>query len=222
MELFIDSADIEKIKELNDALAIHGVTTNPSILARECSDPIERLRQIDAILAPDQLLFAQTVSTTKDGIIAEAEQISSLRRQNMYVKIPVTVEGLQAMKECKRKGIGVLATAVFTLQQAVLAAQNGVDYIAPYVNRMNAFCDGIMESVDMMNTIRDMGLRSKIIAASFKRPSQIRALMVENIDAMTVPPSILEEIILHPGTVNGVSGFTESWTQSFGRNTFVP
>ena len=143
MELIIDSSNIEQIKELNDLLTITGVTTNPTILTKSGREAMDVVKDLCEVLSEDQLLFIQTVQTSFEGIMEEAKMISSIRNKNMYVKIPVTHEGLRAIKECKKLGIHTLATAIYTADQAFLAAMNGAEYLAPYTNRMCNYGDGV-------------------------------------------------------------------------------
>ena len=146
MELILDTADVAAIKELNDLLTVTGVTTNPSIITKSKKPFDQVVKEIIDILSEDQKLFIQVLATTCDEIVEEAKYICSLRKKNMYVKIPVTHEGLKAIKKCKKLGLGVLATAIYTADQAFLAALSGADYLAPYVNRMDNFCD-VVENV---------------------------------------------------------------------------
>ena len=134
MELILDSSDVEKIKELNDLLSITGVTTNPTIITKSGKKVETLIKELCDILSEDQLLFVQVVRTDYEGIMEEAKKISSLREKNILVKIPVTHDGLKAIKECKKIGIRTLATAIYTADQAFLAAMNGAEYLAPYVN----------------------------------------------------------------------------------------
>ena len=151
----------------------------------------------------------------------EAKYIDSLREKNIYVKIPVTHEGLKAIKECKKLGIGVLATAIYTADQAFMAAMNGADYLAPYVNRMENYGDGIKEVKDLIEMLRVNGLNSKVVAASFKNKKQVHELIVAGIQAVTVPVDVAYAMINHPGTEIAVGEFTENWNKAFGRRTLV-
>lgn len=127
MELILDTADLEAIRELNDLYAVDGVTTNPTIITKS-GKSFEEIRDgLMEILSPEQKLFIQVVATDFDGIMAEARYICSLRPENTYVKIPVTRDGMRAIKACKAEGMGVLATAIYSASQGFMAAKNGAD-----------------------------------------------------------------------------------------------
>ena len=143
MELIIDTADVQAIKEINELLTVTGVTTNPTIITKSNKEPEVVIKEIADVLDEDQLFFIQAVATDFDGIMKEAKEISQIRPKNMYVKIPVTRDGLKAIKECKKLGIHTLATAIYSADEAFLAAMNGAEYLAPYVNRMCNYGDGV-------------------------------------------------------------------------------
>lgn len=220
MELIIDSSNIEQIKELNDLLTITGVTTNPTILTKSGREAMDVVKDLCEVLSEDQLLFIQTVQTSFDGIMEEAKMISSIRNKNMYVKIPVTHEGLRAIKECKKLGIHTLATAIYTADQAFLAAMNGAEYLAPYTNRMCNYGDGVQDVKDLIEMLRVNHMPAKVIAASFKNTYQVHELIKAGIQAVTVPCDVLYQMIDHPGTKIAVGEFSVNWQRAYNRNTF--
>lgn len=220
MELIIDSSNIEQIKELNDLLTITGVTTNPTILTKSGREAMDVVKDLCEVLSEDQLLFIQTVQTSFEGIMEEAKMISSIRNKNMYVKIPVTHEGLRAIKECKKLGIHTLATAIYTADQAFLAAMNGAEYLAPYTNRMCNYGDGVQDVKDLIEMLRVNHMPAKVIAASFKNTYQVHELIKAGIQAVTVPCDVLYQMIDHPGTKIAVGEFSVNWQRSYNRNTF--
>lgn len=220
MELILDSCDLGKIRQLCDILTISGVTTNPSIIAGSGMKPEEAIGGLVELLSPSQTLFVQAIRTDKEGIVEEARKIAALR-PNTYVKIPVTREGLSAMKECKAQGIGVLATAIFTAQQGLLAALNGADYLAPYVNRMDNFGDGVQQVRDLLQMLRAYSLDTKVVAASFKNVHQVVELMKAGVHAVTVPCDIAFKLIDHPGTADAVADFSARWQNAFGRDSLM-
>lgn len=219
MELIIDSSNIEQIKELNDLLTITGVTTNPTILTKSGREAMDVVKDLCEVLSEDQLLFIQTVQTSFEGIMEEAKMISSIRNKNMYVKIPVTHEGLRAIKECKKLGIHTLATAIYTADQAFLAAMNGAEYLAPYTNRMCNYGDGVQDVKDLIEMLRVNNMPAKVIAASFKNTYQVHELIKAGIQAVTVPCDVLYQMIDHPGTKIAVGEFSVNWQRSYNRNT---
>lgn len=220
MELIIDSSNIEQIKELNDLLTITGVTTNPTILTKSGREAMDVVKDLCEVLSEDQLLFIQTVQTSFEGIMEEAKMISSIRNKNMYVKIPVTHEGLRAIKECKKLGIHTLATAIYTADQAFLAAMNGAEYLAPYTNRMCSYGDGVQDVKDLIEMLRVNHMPAKVIAASFKNTYQVHELIKAGIQAVTVPCDVLYQMIDHPGTKIAVGEFSVNWQRAYNRNTF--
>lgn len=220
MELIIDSSNIEQIKELNDLLTITGVTTNPTILTKSGREAMDVVKDLCEVLSEDQLLFIQTVQTSFEGIMEEAKMISSIRNKNMYVKIPVTHEGLRAIKECKKLGIHTLATAIYTADQAFLAAMNGAEYLAPYTNRMCNYGDGVQDVKDLIEMLRVNHMPAKVIAASFKNTYQVHELIKAAIQAVTVPCDVLYQMIDHPGTKIAVGEFSVNWQRAYNRNTF--
>ena len=219
MELIIDSSNIEQIKELNDLLTITGVTTNPTILTKSGREEMDFVKDLFEVLSEDQLLFIQTVQTSFEGIMEEAKKISSIRNKNMYVKIPVTHEGLRAIKECKKLGIHTLATAIYTADQAFLAAMNGAEYLAPYTNRMCNYGDGVQDVKDLIEMLRVNHMPAKVIAASFKNTYQVHELIKAGIQAVTVPCDVLYQMIDHPGTKIAVGEFSVNWQRAYNRNT---
>ena len=220
MELIIDSSNIEQIKELNELLTITGVTTNPTILTKSNREAMDVVKDLCEVLSEDQLLFIQTVQTSFEGIMEEAKMISSIRKKNMYVKIPVTHEGLRAIKECKKLGIHTLATAIYTADQAFLAAMNGAEYLAPYTNRMCNYGDGVQDVKDLIEMLRVNNMPAKVIAASFKNTYQVHELIKAGIQAVTVPCDVLYQMIDHPGTKIALGQYSVNWQRAYNRNTF--
>lgn len=218
MELIIDTADIDEIKELDALLNVDGVTTNPTIITRSGKTPEVALKEIIDYLRPEQKLFVQVVSTDYDGIMTEARKINSLRPENTYAKIPVSPAGLKACKDAKAEGLNVLSTSVYSPEQGFLAAVNGADYIAPYTNRMSNYGDGIQQVKDLIEMLRVQGLGTKVMAASLHNTNQVHELIKAGIQAITFPPAILHAMIEHPGTKIAVDEFSESWEKAYGRN----
>ena len=221
MELIIDSSDIQSIKELNELLTIKGVTTNPTIITKSQRPAEDVIQDLVDLLDDDQLLFIQAVQTDTAGIIEEAKYIASLRKKNTYVKIPVTHEGLKAIKEVHKLGIGILATAIYTADQGFLAAMNGADYLAPYVNRMDNYGDGVQNVVELIEMLKVNNMPTKVVAASFKNTRQVHELIHAGIQAVTIPVDVAFNMINHPGTTIAVDEFSANWQKAYGRNTLV-
>lgn len=219
MELIIDTADVQAIKEINELLTVTGVTTNPTIITKSNKEPEVVIKEIADVLDEDQLFFIQAVATDFDGIMKEAKEISQIRPKNMYVKIPVTRDGLKAIKECKKLGIHTLATAIYSADEAFLTAMNGAEYLAPYVNRMCNYGDGVQEVKDLIEMLKVNNLPSKIVAASFKNTYQAHELIKAGIQAETLPPDVIMNMVDHPGTKIAVGEFTMNWQKAYHRTT---
>ena len=218
MELFLDTADAQAVKELSETLTIAGVTTNPTIITRSGKTLERVIDEMCKTLAPNQKSFFQVIATDFDGILEETRRICALR-ENAYAKIPVTPVGLKAIKAAKAEGLNVLATAIYSADQAFLAAMNGADYLAPYVNRMCNYGDGVGQVADLVNMLATNGLPSKICAASFKNTEQVHDMICVGAQSVTVAPDIVWTMVKHPGTGIAVEEFSAAWEDSFGRRT---
>ena len=218
MELFLDTADAQAVKELSETLTIAGVTTNPTIITRSGKTLERVIDEMCKTLAPNQKSFFQVIATDFDGILEETRRICALR-ENAYAKIPVTPVGLKAIKAAKAEGLNVLATAIYSADQAFLAAMNGADYLAPYVNRMCNYGDGVGQVADLVNMLAINGLPSKICAASFKNTEQVHDVICVGAQSVTVAPDIVWTMVKHPGTGIAVDEFSAAWEDSFGRST---
>lgn len=221
-ELYLDTADIDAIKDLDGLLNVQGVTTNPSILAKSGKDPLEALGQIIDYFRPDQKIFAQVVSTDFDGIVEEAHFIAGLRPQNMYVKIPVTHNGLRAIKALEAEGVHCLATSIYSADAGFMAAHNGAEYLAPYVNRMCNYGGGMRDVCDLVDMLAMQNSGTKVLGASFKNTDQVRELIAAGIQAVTVPVDVAYNLIGHPGAQIAVDEFTANWKKAYGRTTLRP
>ena len=220
MEFFIDTADIEAIKELCEFLPIDGVTTNPSIISRSGKDCEQVFRELTEVLSEDQKIIAQVISPDYESIIAEAERIASIRDgKNIVVKIPVTREGLRAIPAVRAKGICVLATGIYSADQAFWAAKAGADYLAPYVNRMCNYGDGVGQVMELVDTLSQYGMDAKVCAASFKNVDQVHQLLAAGVPAITVAPDVIRAMVDHPGTAIAMTEFSSDWERAYGRTT---
>lgn len=220
MELFLDTADARAVAELSETLTVAGATTNPTIITKSGKTPEQVAEEMLAVLRPDQKFFMQVLAEDFEGIMADARAICSLA-PNMCVKIPVTPVGLRAIKAAKAEGMTVLATAIYSADEAFLAAMNGADYLAPYVNRMCNLGDGIQQVADLQQMLTNYGLPAKICAASFKNSLQVHELLCMGVGSVTIPPDVAWSMVKHPSTQLAVDEFTTAWEQSFGRRTFA-
>ena len=222
MEFILDTADLEAVKQLDELLTIEGVTTNPSIITKSGKTPEQVIKEFVEYLRPEQKFFVQVVSTDYEQMLEEARYICSLRPKDTYVKIPVTHNGYKAIKQLKSEGLGVLATAIYSADEAFLAAMNGADYLAPYVNRMCNYGDGIGQVLDLLQMLETQGFENtKVIAASFKNVEQVHALIAAGIQSVTVPPEVVFTMIDHLGTKIAVDEFSVAWREAYGRDTLL-
>ena len=191
MKLLIDDANIEKIKRIYEYYAIDGVTTNPSILAKNGKNPYETLKEIREFIGEDAELHVQVVSSTAEEMIEEGHRIVKELGKNTYVKSPTVPEGLKAMKKLSNEGYKVTATAIYTPIQAYLAAKAGADYTAPYVNRIdNLGTNGIEVTRKIHDIFENNGLKTQILAASFKNSLQVHlsVCVVFSVPLLFIPP----------------------------------
>ena len=219
MELILDTGDVKEIEDLYTHLSVDGVTTNPSIVSKEGKDFVSLIKEIDEIVGAEIPIHAQVLSTNFEDIMEEALYISKIRK-NMYVKIPVTKDGLRAIKELKKQEVKITATAIFTAHQGFLAAKTGADYVAPYVNRIDSISgDGVSVVSDLVNILNTYNLNSKVVAASFKNAQQVLDLMKIGVHSVTVPTDICKSMMAHPLTDWSVEKFREDWSNVFGEGT---
>ena len=223
MQIIVDTADTNEIRRINDLLDIDGVTTNPSIICKSGKDPMTVIKEIIDILDDSQKLFVQVVATTYEGIIEESRFLNSLRPENMYVKIPVSNEGYRAIKAVRKEGIKVLATAIYSAEQGFLAAKSGAEYLAPYVNRMDNYGNGVQNVIDLQTMLDKYGMREStgIIAASFKNVSQVHQLLTAGVTGFTLPVDVINNMTDHPGTKIAVDQFTADWKKTYGREKLI-
>lgn len=196
MKLIIDHANLEKIKEMYSYYPVDGVTTNPSILAKENRNPYEVLKEIREFIGKDGELHVQVISKIAEDMVKEAYKIIEVLGQNTYVKIPVTREGLKAIKILSKEGINITATAIYTQMQGYLAGKAGAKYAAPYVNRIdNLGANGIQAAKDIHDIYIKNGINTEVLAASFKNSQQVLELAKYGIGAATVSPDVMEGLI---------------------------
>jgi fructose-6-phosphate aldolase 2 len=217
VKIFIDSANLSQIRQLTEYYQIDGVTTNPSILAKEKEDYWDVLKQIQTIIGTEKPLFVQTLSKTADEIVQEAENIVQTLAGNIYVKVPAVKEGYKAMKKLNKLGINTLGTAIFTAQQALMSANCGVQYVAPYVNRIdNLSNDGIQVVAEIVKLFNTFQLQTEVLAASFKNINQVHKCSLAGAHSVTVSPDIIEALHVHPCSAVSVEGFSKDWQGRFG------
>ncbi|MBO4477993.1 MAG: fructose-6-phosphate aldolase [Lachnospiraceae bacterium] len=216
MKFFIDTADVEAIRKANDMGIICGVTTNPSLIAKEGRDFNEVIKEITTIV--DGPISGEVKATTVDAetMIEEAKAIAAIH-PNMVVKIPMTAEGLKATKACKQMGIKTNVTLIFSAAQALLAARAGATYVSPFLGRLD---DISMPGIDLIQSIADIfalhGIETEIIAASVRNPIHVIDCAAAGADIATVPYNVLMQMINHPLTTQGIEKFKKDYIAVFG------
>ncbi len=222
MEYILDTADLAAIKHCNEFYPLSGVTTNPSIIAKENTDFWALVKNIRDIIGPDKLFFAQTVQTKAEKIVEEACIMNEKSGGNFCVKIPICEEGLKATMELKKRGVKVLMTAIFTPAQALIAAKAGADYVAPYVNRLdNIIGDGCEVVAQIVEQFELYNLPCKVLAASFKNAEQVHKCASVGCQCVTVTADVLKAVITHPMTDAAIDGFEKDWTGVYGDKTIL-
>lgn len=222
MEYILDTADLAAIKHCNEFYPLSGVTTNPSIIAKENTDFWALVKNIRDIIGPDKLFFAQTVQTEASKIVEEACLMNEKSGGEFCVKIPICEEGLKATMELKKRGVKVLMTAIFTPAQALIAAKAGADYVAPYVNRLdNILGDGCYVVAEIVEQFEKFGLPCKVLAASFKNAEQVHKCASAGCHCVTVTADVLKATITHPMTDAAIAGFEKDWGSVYGDKTIL-
>ena len=216
MRFFIDTANVEDIKKANDMGIIDGVTTNPSLIAKEGRNFNEVIKEITSIV--DGPVNGEVKATTEkaEDMIKEAREIAAIH-PNMVVKIPMTPEGLKAVKVLKKEGIKTNVTLIFSPNQALLAARAGADYVSPFLGKLD---DISQVGVDLIRTIADIfqinGISSQIICASVRNPIHIVDCALAGADIATVPYNVLLQMTKHPLTDQGIEKFKADYKAVFG------
>ncbi|OUP80653.1 fructose-6-phosphate aldolase [Lachnoclostridium sp. An169] len=216
MKFFIDTANVDEIRKANDMGVICGVTTNPSLIAKEGRVFEEVIAEIASIV--DGPISGEVKATTTDaeGMIKEGREIAKIH-PNMVVKIPMTVEGLKAVKVLSAEGIKTNVTLVFTSNQALLAARAGATYVSPFLGRLD---DISVRGVDLVAEIAEIfkvaGIKTQIIAASVRNPMHITDCALAGADIATVPYKVIEQMTHHPLTDAGIKKFQDDYIAVFG------
>ena len=223
MIYMLDTANISDIARCIDLYPIAGVTTNPSIIAKENKPLPEILKGIKAVIGDDIMLHAQVMGKDATTMIAEAYRLQELVGSNYVVKIPATAQGIKAMKTLARNhDVRITATAILSPQQALMAAVAGAEFLAPYVNRLDNICgDGVRVVSDIVTLLQKHHLSSKLLAASFKNVQQVHDVAMAGAQSVTISPDVFEQLIVHPLTDSGVAGFVRDWEGVYGKDTSV-
>ena len=216
MELYLDSANVAEVERLARIFPIAGVTTNPSIIAASKESIWDVLPRLQKVIGENCVLFAQTMSRDAQGMVNEAKRLNNAV-PGIVVKIPVTSEGLVAIKQLKKEGIVTLGTAVYSASQGLLAALAGAKYVAPYVNRVDAQGgDGIRTVQELQTLLERHAPKSKVLAASFKTPRQALDCLLVGCEAITLPLDVAQQMLDTPAVESAVEKFEQDWKNAFG------
>ncbi|MGN0293882.1 MAG: fructose-6-phosphate aldolase [Lachnospiraceae bacterium] len=216
MKFFIDTANVEDIRKANDMGVICGVTTNPSLIAKEGRDFKEVIKEITGIVGGPISGEVKATTVDAEGMIREGREIAAIH-PNMVVKIPMTVEGLKACKVLSSEGIKTNVTLIFTANQALLAARAGATYVSPFLGRLD---DINVRGVDLISEIAQIfdvaGLDTQIIAASVRNPIHVTDCALAGAHIATVPYKVIEQMTKHPLTDAGIEKFQQDYRAVFG------
>ena len=212
MKILIDDADIEKIKRIYNYYPMDGVTTNPTILAKCGRQPYDVLKEIRSFIGSKAELHVQVISETTEKIVEEGHRIADVLGLNTFIKIPTITEGLRAMQILSAEGYHVTATTIYTPMRAFLAAKAGAEYAAPYLNRIdNLGSDGVMTTKNIQDIYNKSGMKTKILAASFKNTLQVQELCIYGIGAATMTPDVIDNLIKNPSVTSAVDAFVSDF-----------
>lgn len=212
MEFFIDTAEVDEIRQANELGLVDGVTTNPSLIAKSGRDFKEVITEITKIV--DGPISAEVIALDADGMVSEGRELAKIH-PNIVIKVPMTEEGLKATRVFSAEGIKVNVTLIFSPLQALLAAKAGATYVSPFVGRLDDVGHDGLEGVDQIRTIFDnYGYTTKIIVASVRSPLHILNSALVAADICTIPFSVMKQLAKHPLTDVGIAKFMADWEKS--------
>ena len=215
MKIFLDTANIDEIKEGASWGIVDGVTTNPSLIAREGRDFKEVVKEICEIV--EGPISAEVISEDSEGMIAEAKELVKIHK-NIVIKIPMTVEGLKAVSVLSKENIKTNVTLIFSANQALLAAKAGASYVSPFLGRVDDIGSEGMELVRSIVEIFDIyGFDTQVIAASVRHPLHVTDAALAGSHIATIPMKVLQQMVKHPLTDKGIESFMKDWNNTFGK-----
>lgn len=217
MKWYLDSADVKTIEYYTSNYTLAGVTCNPAIIIKDKGDIKDLVKTVPKNLE----LYLEVLALDYKTMIDEAKYLTSLS-PNVIVKIPATPEGLIAIRTLRRQGMCTLATAIYSVNQALMAANCGAAWVAPYVNRINNLeMNGEKTAIDIQNTFRLHSIDCKVIAASFKNIRQVQDLLVAGVDGVTVSADLFEKCISNPNAILAAEEFADAWEAAYGTRTLL-
>lgn len=212
MKFFIDTANVDEIREANEMGMVDGVTTNPSLIAKEGRDFKQIINEICEIV--DGPISAEAVSLDAEGMVAEARELAKIHK-NIVVKIPMTIEGMKAVRTLDGEGIHTNVTLVFSPLQALMAAKAGASYVSPFVGRLDDLAQEGMDLVEQIVSIyENYGYQTEVIVASIRNPLHVLESALIGADISTIPFSVLKKLAAHPLTDKGIEAFLKDWEKA--------
>lgn len=209
MKYFIDTANVEEIRKAAELGIIDGVTTNPSLIAREGRDLNEVIREIAEIV--DGPISAEVISMEAAGMVTEAQELAQLHK-NVVIKVPMTAAGITATSILSKQGIRVNVTLVFSATQALAAAKAGAAYVSPFIGRIDDIgSDGIDLIAEIMLIFSNYGIKTEVIAASIRNRNHLSQAAIAGADVATIPYQVLIDSLKHPLTDQGIAKFLKDW-----------
>lgn len=209
MKVFLDSANVDEVKEAASWGILSGVTTNPTLAAKEGRDFKTNIKEISALV--DGPISAEVIGTSREEMISEARELVRIA-DNVVIKIPVCPEGLAATKTLKEEGVHVNMTLVFSVNQAILAARAGAAFVSPFLGRLDDIgTDGLERLAEMVDSFRNYDFSTEIIAASIRSPMHVAKAALIGADIATVPFKVIEQMMKHPLTDAGMERFLADW-----------
>lgn len=211
MKFFIDTANVEHIREINDLGLIDGVTTNPSLISKENKNFEEIIEEISKVV--DGPVSAEVISTEFEGMMKEARELSKISK-NIVIKVPMTKDGLKAVNALSKEGIKTNVTLVFSVNQALLAAKAGATYVSPFLGRLEDIgVDGLDLISDIVFIFNQYGIDTEIIAASLRSTKHVEDIARTGAHIATVPYDVFEKMMYHPLTDIGIEKFLQDWNK---------
>ena len=212
MKILVDNADIQEIKKIYEYFPVEGVTCNPTILKKAGKHPYEILKEIRAFIGEDADLHVQVISEKAEDMVEEAHHIQEVLGKQTFIKIPVVKEGLKAMRLLSQEGANITGTAIYNQMQGYLAGMAGAHYVAPYVNRIdNLGYNGVQVAKDIHDMLQHAGLKTQLLAASFKNSQQVLELAKYGLGASTIAPDVIEGLIKVDAASLAVDAFTKDF-----------
>lgn len=213
MRIFLDSANIDEVKEINEMGFLAGVTTNPSLVAKEKRDYRQVIQEICQVV--DGPISAEVISLEYEQMVREAEELATIH-PNVVIKIPLTEAGLKAISSLKKKGIPTNATLIFSANQALLAARAGAAYVSPFLGRVDDYGnDGLSLLSEILTIFDQYMLQTEVIAASIRHPMHVVQAALMGSHIATIPYQVIKQMVKHPLTDAGIEKFMADWKKAF-------